>query len=83
MQLTATIAVLVLAGTLARSSMPAEEPSEEPSEVHIWNYDRVDPKCERWTDGCVSCNRADALTPCSNTGWGCTPSAIVCTKRAE
>jgi hypothetical protein len=79
MQLTATIAVLVLAGTLARSSMPAEEPTE----VHIWNYDRVDPKCERWTDGCVSCNRADALAQCSNLGWGCTPSAIVCTKRTE
>ena len=79
MKRAATLAVLALAGLLARSSMPEEEPTE----VHVWNYGTANRTCERWTDGCISCNRADAPVPCSNIGWGCAPSAVVCTKRAE
>jgi len=40
--------------------------------------------CAEWSDGCMTCSRAENGDPmCPNIGIACQPKAISCVKRSE
>ena len=67
------LALFLLASLLCSPSyaQPEDNNTSKP-DPHIFNYGRVNPSCQRWTDGCRVCTREG----CSNIGTACQPAEV-------
>ncbi len=71
---------LVVAAIAAEQPAPLVQPAEVPPSFR--RYGEVDISCQRWFDGCRSCDRSSDSAPvCSNIGIACQPQAVECTAR--
>jgi hypothetical protein len=74
------LAALLLVGASAQQPRP----DATAEEVSMLGYGDRDRTCAEWTDGCMTCQRAENGDPvCSNIGIACQPKAITCAKRSE
>jgi hypothetical protein len=76
------LAALLLVGASAQQRpAPLDLNAEEAS---MQGYGDRDKACTEWSDGCMSCSRAENGDPiCPNIGIACQPKAISCVKRNE
>ena len=84
----APLAALLLAATPGRAQQaPAESPppASEEHQKHVYNYDKFDLACLRWTDQCRICvrNTSGQDSVCSNIGIACQPKNIECLRRGD
>ena len=77
------LAALLLVGASAQQRpLPAPDAASEEASMH--GYGDRDKTCAEWTDGCMTCSRAENGNPlCPNIGIACQPKAISCAKRSE
>jgi hypothetical protein len=77
-----SLAALLLVGASAQQQPAPPDPSSE--EASMLGYGDRDKTCAEWTDGCMTCTRADNGDPqCPNIGIACQPRAISCVKPNE
>jgi hypothetical protein len=78
-----TLAALLLVGaSSAQQVQPVADLNDE--QVSMLGYGDREKTCVEWTDGCLTCTRAENGDPrCPNIGIACQPKAISCTKRSE
>ena len=61
--------------------LPGQPNTLTPSELTVLNYGKDNKACVAWSDGCVSCRRADGeQSHCSNIGIACQPKEISCSE---
>lgn len=70
--------VLLAAGGTLRADTAKTPPVHTGPKVSIQGYGKQNPRCQRWTDGCVLCSRADEATNCSTPGIACLPHGVTC-----
>ena len=71
---------LFVAAVAAEPPAPPIQPAQEPPSIH--RYGDVDATCQKWVDGCRSCDRgSDGAPVCSNIGIACQPQAVECAAR--
>ena len=77
------LAALLLVGASAQQPQP-RPPDAAAEEASMLGYGDRDKTCAEWTDGCMTCARAENGDPiCPNIGIACQPKAIACAKRSE
>jgi hypothetical protein len=76
---------LVLAGVLmvgASAQQVPRPPEIAAEEASMQGYGDRDTTCAAWTDGCITCRRADNGDPlCPNIGLACQPQPIRCMRK--
>ena len=78
------LAALLLVGASAQQQPPSAPPDAASEEASMHGYGDRDKTCAEWTDGCMTCARAENGDPvCPNIGIACQPKAIACAKRSE
>ena len=76
------LAALLLVGASA-PQRPVPAPDAASEEASMQGYGDRDKTCAEWTDGCITCARAENGDPvCPNIGIACQPKAIACAKRS-
>ena len=77
------LAALLLVGASAQQPQPAP-PDAASEEASMLGYGDCEKTCAEWSDGCMTCSRAENGDPvCPNIGIACQPKAIACTKKSE
>ena len=75
------LAALLLVGASAQQPRPVP-PDPNSEEASMLGYGDRDKTCAEWTDGCMTCSRAENGDPqCPNIGIACQPKAISCVQR--
>jgi hypothetical protein len=87
---TATVPLLaaVLLVDTPGSAQQAPEQSQSPvseHQNHVYDYDKFDLACLRWTDQCRICVRSTSgqESICSNIGIACQPAEVQCLQRTQ
>jgi hypothetical protein len=64
----------------ARADAPKPEPMPATGgeAAAVQAYGAHDPGCAQWSDGCVTCRRAETGIACSTPGIACIPGPNVC-----
>ena len=74
------LAPLLLASLLSSpASAQAEDNNASKPDAHLFNYGRLNPSCQQWSDGCRVCTSGG----CSNIGIACQPAEVKCTMPVE
>jgi hypothetical protein len=78
--------IFVLLGALAAraEAQDAQKPVAPlpPEQASMRGYGDSDKTCAAWTDGCMTCRRAENGDPlCPNVGIACQPQPIRCIRR--
>ena len=77
----ALAALLLVSASAQQRPVPLDPNSEEAS---MLGYGDRNKTCSEWSDGCMTCSRAENGDPlCPNIGIACQPKAISCAKKTE
>ena len=77
----ALAALLLVSASAQQRPAPLDPNSEEAS---MLGYGDRNKSCSEWSDGCMTCSRAENGEPlCPNIGIACQPKAITCAKKSE
>jgi hypothetical protein len=77
----ALAALLLVSASAQQRPAPLDSNSEEAS---MLGYGDREKTCAEWSDGCMTCSRAENGDPmCPNIGIACQPKAITCAKKSE
>ena len=77
----ALAALLLVSASAQQRPAPLDPNSEEAS---MLGYGDRNKTCVEWSDGCMTCSRAENGDPlCPNIGIACQPKAITCAKKSE
>ena len=77
----ALAALLLVSASAQQRPAPLDPNSEEAS---MLGYGDRNKSCSEWSDGCMTCSRAENGDPtCPNIGIACQPKAITCAKKSE
>lgn len=77
----ALAALLLVSASAQQRPTPLDPNSEEAS---MLGYGDRNKSCSEWSDGCMTCSRAENGDPtCPNIGIACQPKAITCAKKSE
>jgi hypothetical protein len=77
----ALAALLLVSASAQQRPAPLDPNSEEAS---MLGYGDRNKTCSEWSDGCMTCSRAENGDPlCPNIGIACQPKAITCAKKSE
>jgi len=77
----ALAALLLVSASAQQRPVPLDPNSEEAS---MLGYGDRNKTCSEWSDGCMTCSRAENGDPlCPNIGIACQPKAITCAKKSE
>ena len=77
----ALAALLLVSASAQQRPTPLDPNSEEAS---MLGYGDRNKSCSEWSDGCMTCSRAENGEPlCPNIGIACQPKAITCAKKSE
>ena len=76
------LAALLLVGASAQQRPVPLDPNSE--EASMLGYGDRNKTCAEWSDGCMTCSRAENGDPtCPNIGIACQAKAITCAKKSE
>lgn len=76
------LAALLLVGASAQQRPVPLDPNSE--EASMLGYGDRNKTCSEWSDGCMTCSRAENGDPlCPNIGIACQAKAITCAKKSE
>jgi hypothetical protein len=77
----ALAALLLVSASAQQRPVPLDPNSEEAS---MLGYGDRNKSCAEWSDGCMTCSRAENGDPlCPNIGIACQAKAITCAKKSE
>ena len=77
----ALAALLLVSASAQQRPVPLDPNSEEAS---MLGYGDRNKTCSEWSDGCMTCSRAENGDPlCPNIGIACQAKAITCAKKSE
>ena len=77
----ALAALLLVSASAQQRPVPLDPNSEEAS---MLGYGDRNKTCSEWSDGCMTCSRAENGDPlCPNIGIACQPKAMSCSKKSE
>ena len=77
----ALAALLLVSASAQQRPAPLDPNSEEASMLGYGDRNKI---CVEWSDGCMTCSRAENGDPlCPNIGIACQPKAITCAKKSE